>query len=48
MKKIRHVLVKVFGDGAHWTIFAVKVKRDNIRRPAFQEEFGKMVPGRRE
>jgi hypothetical protein len=48
MKKIRHVLVKVLGDGARWTTFAVKVKRDNIRRPAFQEEFGKMVPGWRE
>jgi hypothetical protein len=26
-------------------VFAGKVKRDNLRRPAFQEEFVKVIPG---
>lgn len=45
MAKVRHLLVTVLGDDARWTTFAVKVKRENLRRPAFQDEFGKMVPG---
>ena len=48
MAKVRHVLVTVIGEASRWKDFAVKVKRDNIRRPAFQEEFGKVVPGWRE
>jgi len=48
MAKVRHVLVTVIGDASRWKEFALKVKRDNMRRPAFQEEFGKVVPGWRE
>lgn len=48
MAKVRHLLVKVLGDGARWTTFATKVKRENSKRPAFQDGFGKMVPGWRE
>jgi hypothetical protein len=48
MAKVRYVLVTVIGDASRWKEFALKVKRDNMRRPAFQEEFGKVVPGWRE
>lgn len=44
MKKVRHVLVDVLHDAPRWRDFAIKIKRDNIRRPAFQEEFAKAVP----
>jgi len=45
MAKVRHVLVKVIGDETRWNSFAAKVKQDNIRRPALQEEFARMLPG---
>ena len=45
MAKVRHVLVNVIGDETRWNSFAAKVKQDNIRRPAFQEEFAKLLPG---
>jgi hypothetical protein len=48
MAKVRHVLVEVLGDEARWKNYAAKVKQDNIRRPAFQEEFAGMLPGWRE
>ncbi len=48
MAKVCHLLFKVLGYQARWIQFALKVKRENIRRPAFQDEFGKIVPGRRE
>jgi hypothetical protein len=48
MSKIHRVLVDVLGDAPRWCDFALKVKQDNITRPAFQEEFAKVVPGRRE
>lgn len=44
MVKVYRVLVKVIGDKTRWHNFASKVKQDNIRRPAFQEEFAKVVP----
>lgn len=34
MAKVRHVL----GDEQRWVKFAHKVKKDNVRRPAFQQE----------
>jgi len=45
MKKVHHVLADVLHDAPRWRDFAIKIKRDNIKRPAFQEEFAKAVPG---
>ena len=45
MNKVHRVLVDVLRDPSRWRDFALKVKKDNIRRPAFQEEFTKTVPG---
>jgi hypothetical protein len=48
MAKVRRLLVAVLKDKERWLTFAGKVKRDNIKRPAFQEEFAKAVPDWRE
>jgi hypothetical protein len=45
MKKVHHLLVDVLRDAPRWRDFAIKVKQDNIKRPAFQEELAKAVPG---
>lgn len=48
MAKVRRLLVEILRDKARWRAFAIKVKQDNLKRPAFQEEFAKEVPGWRE
>ena len=48
MTKIRHLLAEILNDKARWRSFAIKIKQDNLKRPAFQEEFAKAVPGWRE
>jgi len=45
MAKVRHMMVDVIQDETRWTLFAGKVKADNLRRPAFQEEFGRVLAG---
>ncbi len=46
--KVRHMYVDILKSEDRWISFGRKVKRDNLRRPAFQEEFAKAVPGWRE
>lgn len=45
MVKIQRLLVEVLNDKARWRALALKIKQDNIKRPALQEEFAKAVPG---
>ncbi len=42
--KIRRILVEILRDNGRWQVFARNIKQDNIRRPAFQEEFTKVLP----
>lgn len=48
MSKIHRLLIDVLRDAPRWRAFALKIKQDNIKRPAFQEEFAKAGPGWRE
>jgi len=46
--KKENALAELLGDEARWNNYAAKVKKDNIRRPAFQEEFAGLLPDWRE
>ncbi len=48
MSRIHRVLVDVLRDAPRWRDFALNVKQDNMKRPAFQEEFANIVPGWKE
>jgi hypothetical protein len=43
--KLRHMWCDVIKDPEQWLAFARKVKQANRRRPAFQAEFAKTIPG---
>ncbi len=45
MVKVRHMFVDVMKTPEKWEAFGRKVKELNLRRPAFQEEFEKKLPG---
>ena len=47
-KLVRHMWVDVLKDPKAWEAYARKIKAENARRSAFQEEFAKKVPGWRE
>jgi len=40
---MRHMWVEIMGKPAAWEQFARNVKAVNYRRPALQEEFGKVI-----
>jgi len=42
--KVRHMWLDVTKESAKWEAFAKQVKAVNQRRPAFQQEFAKVIP----
>lgn len=44
MAKVRHVWVDVLKTPDKWNEFGRKVKQMNLKRPAFQQEFAKVLP----
>ncbi len=48
MRQIHRLLVDVLRDPQRWRALALKINGDNVKRPAFQEEFATIVPGWRE
>ena len=44
MAKVRHIWVEVMKTPEKWKEFGRKAKQNNLRRPAFQEEFAKVLP----
>lgn len=46
--KIRHMWVEVLKTPEKWDIFAKQIKSLNYRRPSFQEQFARVIPGWKE
>jgi len=44
-RRARHMWVDVLGKPTKWETFAKQLKSANLRRPTFQQEFAKVVPG---
>jgi len=42
--RLRHMWVDVLRQPEKWRAFAKKVKEENLHRPAFQEEFARVIP----
>ncbi len=45
MKSVRHMWVDVMKTPEKWEAYGRKAKAMNIKRPAFQDEFAKVIPG---
>ena len=45
MKNVRHMWVDVMKTPEKWEAYGRKAKAMNIKRPAFQDEFAKVIPG---
>jgi hypothetical protein len=45
MAKVRHMFVDILKSPQDWEAFARPIKTANVRRPAFQEEMARGVPG---
>ncbi len=45
MARIRRVYLDILKSEKRWRDFARKIKRENLRRPALQEEFARAMPG---
>ncbi len=45
MAKIRRVYLDILKSEERWRDFARRIKRENLRRPALQEEFARAMPG---
>ncbi|GAX61574.1 hypothetical protein SCALIN_C25_0021 [Candidatus Scalindua japonica] len=44
VKRVRHILVDVMKKPADWRKYVLPIKMNNMGRPAFQEEFAKVIP----
>ena len=43
--RIRHLMLEVINDRKRWEDLAGRIKRENLSKPAFQEEFARVIPG---
>lgn len=42
--RVRRILVEVMKRPEEWKAYALKIKSNNAKRPAFQEEFARVIP----
>ncbi len=48
VKRVQHLFVDVMKTPEDWRNYALPIKMQNIKRPAFQEEFARVISGWRE